>query len=66
MVGDCRAARFACSLRLDRELTVRGRERLAQHLRCCGSCRSFARELEAISSWLRAGQPKEVAAVNSS
>jgi predicted anti-sigma-YlaC factor YlaD len=66
MVGDCRVARFACSLQLDGELTVRGGERLAQHLRCCGSCRSFARELEAISSWLRVGQRKEIADVDSS
>jgi predicted anti-sigma-YlaC factor YlaD len=66
MARDCRAARFACSLQLDGELPMRGGERLAQHLSCCGGCRSFARELEAISSWLRVGQQKEIADVNSS
>jgi hypothetical protein len=66
MVGDCRAARLACSLQLDGELTVHERERLAQHLSCCGSCRSFACELEAISSWLRVGRQKEMADVDSS
>jgi hypothetical protein len=55
MAGGCRGARLACSLQLDGELTVRGSERLARHLRCCASCRSFARELEAISNLLRAG-----------
>ena len=55
MAGDCRGARLACSFRLDGELTMRGRARLARHLRCCGSCRSFARDLEAITNLLRAG-----------
>jgi predicted anti-sigma-YlaC factor YlaD len=59
--GDCRGTRLACSLQLDGELTLRGRKRLARHLRCCGSCRSFARRLEAITDLLRAGQHKEVA-----
>jgi predicted anti-sigma-YlaC factor YlaD len=53
MAGDCRGTRLACSLQLDGELTLRWRERLARHLRWCGSCRSFARELEAISKLLR-------------
>lgn len=61
MGGDCRGRRLAFSLQLDGELTLRGRERLARHLRCCGSCRSFARELEAITNLLRAGQHNEVA-----
>jgi predicted anti-sigma-YlaC factor YlaD len=61
MAGDCRATQLACSLQLDGELTLRGRERLARHLRCCRSCRSFARELEAISNLMRAGQHNEVA-----
>jgi predicted anti-sigma-YlaC factor YlaD len=56
MGGDCRGARVACSLQLDGELAVRGRERLARHLRCCDSCRSFARDIAAISKLLRAGR----------
>jgi hypothetical protein len=55
MAVHCRDARLACSLQLDGELNVRGRERLARHLRCCGSCRSVARDLDAISKLLRAG-----------
>jgi predicted anti-sigma-YlaC factor YlaD len=60
IAAHCRGARLACSLRLDGEPTLRGRERLARHLRCCGSCYSFARDLDAISKLLRAGQQKEV------
>jgi predicted anti-sigma-YlaC factor YlaD len=56
MAGDCRGARLACSLQLDGELTLRRRERLVRHLRFCGRCRSFARELEAIGNLLR-GSP---------
>jgi hypothetical protein len=54
MAGHCRDARLACSLQLDGELSVRGRERLARHMRCCGSCRTFARHLDAITKLLRA------------
>jgi len=63
MARDCRGARLAYSLQLDGELPVRGCERLARHLRRCGSCRSLAHELEAICSCLRAGQQKDVADV---
>jgi predicted anti-sigma-YlaC factor YlaD len=52
--NNCRAARVAFSVQLDGELGAGGHTRLAQHLRRCQSCRAFARELKAISGWLRA------------
>jgi hypothetical protein len=51
--NNCRDARVAFSLQLDGELAAGGHTRLAQHLRCCHGCRAFARELKAISDWLR-------------
>ena len=49
----CHKAREAVSLQLDGELSELGSARLAAHLRGCGDCSSYARELAAIAVQLR-------------